>query len=338
MLQEYVFFGLTFKMSRVAFTIPIVNREVYWYGIIITIGFILAAMYGLKRAKQFGVNPDKLFDAVLVTAPVSIICARLYYIIFDPVLTIKDFFAFSTGGIAIYGSIIGAVICGAIMCKIFKLNIPATLDIAALGFLIGQAIGRWGNFINQEAYGTQTGSYWFGISGDTIVRETASTWPVHPCFLYESIWCLLGFVLLHFLSKRRKFNGQIATLYLIWYGIGRFIIEYFRTDSLMIKNTDIKVSMMLSGYLVVAGIIILIVALRRSKNGLNSPIYENVYDPVDEIESGIETDDSQDEVLKQIEEIDLSKSEESDDLQDYDLEADKSVLEDSDDESKEGRD
>lgn len=260
----YEFFGLKFEFDPVAFTVPGTNWKVYWYGILITIGFVLAVIYGMKRATKLGVNADRLMDCVLVTAPLAILGARAYYIIFDESISFKQFFNIHDGGLAILGGVIVAAIVGTIMCLIRKVDVLSALDITALGFLIGQSIGRWGNFINQEAYGELTGSTWFGISGEKIVTDTKiqSTMPVHPCFLYESVWCALGFVILHFMSKKRKFKGQIAASYMVWYGFGRFFIEYLRTDSLMQGN--VRVSMLLSGLMFVIGIIILAIGFVKS--------------------------------------------------------------------------
>jgi len=266
--MKYTFFGFDFEFDPVAFTIPGTDWGVYWYGILITLGFVLAVLYGMTKAKKFGIDSDRLLDCILVTAPLAIAGARAYYIIFDESLTFSDFLNIHDGGLAIYGGVIVAVVVGVIMCKLRKVNILSALDLTALGFLIGQSIGRWGNFINQEAYGFTTGSTWFGISGEKIIEDMNTQMPVHPCFLYESIWCAIGFVVLHFLSKKRKFTGQIAVSYLIWYGFGRFFIEYFRTDSLLVGNTSIKVSMLLSGLMVAVGLVLLVIGLKKAKSNV----------------------------------------------------------------------
>ncbi|MBQ7128877.1 MAG: prolipoprotein diacylglyceryl transferase, partial [Clostridia bacterium] len=253
-MMNYNFFGWEFNLNPVAFSIN--GWGVYWYGIIITLGFVLAVIYGIKRAPKFGVNPDRLIDCILVTAPLSILGARLYYVVFGDI-SFSQFFNIHQGGLAIYGATITAIVVGALMCKLRKVSILSALDLTALGFLLAQGIGRWGNFVNQEAYGSVTGSSWFGISGDKIIQEMDTDQMVHPCFLYESIWCILGFVVLHLISKKRKFVGEIGALYLIWYGLGRFFIEYLRTDSLFGGN--IKVSMLLSALLVVVGAVLLVI-------------------------------------------------------------------------------
>ena len=202
-----------------------------YYGLIIGLGLLLAAIYGLRRRKQFGLTQDDILDGALCIVPFAIICARAYYCIFawhefkaNPIEVLYIW----NGGIAIYGGVIGAALGIVVYCLIKKIPIGTALDITALGFLIGQSIGRWGNFFNREAFGSATDSFLrMGLtdtSGNVIY--------CHPTFLYESLWNLIGFILLHFLSKRRKYDGQIALGYLAWYGLGRTFIEGLRTDSL----------------------------------------------------------------------------------------------------------
>ena len=244
-------FGIHLKICPVAFTLPFGKNgwDIYWYGIIIATGFLLAVLYAAKNAKRFNINFDRLLDVVLVTTPVAILCARIYYVIFDgeKITGIADFFGFSSSsgfsGIAIYGGVIGAALCGTLMCKIKKIKVTDALDLASVGFLIGQGIGRWGNFTNQEAYGALTGSSFWGMTSERTVLEIGEGL-VHPCFLYESIWCIAGFFVLNHISKKRQFSGEIALCYCVWYGFGRAIIELLRTDSLMIG--PIKVSCFLS--------------------------------------------------------------------------------------------
>ena len=253
-------FGITFHIDRVAFTIPIGDGyNIYWYAIIIAAGLLLAMAYAFRRAPQFGIDKDRMLDVVLVSFIAALVGARAYYLIFDgkPITSVGDIFAVRNGGLAIYGGIIGAFLTGFIMCRIRKVKVLAMFDLAALGFLIGQGIGRWGNFINQEAYGTHTDSI-FGMTGSIIGDD-----PVHPCFLYESFFCLLGFLLLHLVSKKRKFDGQIITLYMIWYGVVRFFIEGLRTDSL--KIGILRISQIVSFVAVVAGVILYFVLLARAK-------------------------------------------------------------------------
>lgn len=253
-----------FKISDIAFSIG--SFPIRWYGVIIAIGFLLAFLYAMVSCKKMRINQDKLLDVVIVGIVGGIIGARLYYVAFDTssqfVNDPMSIFYIRNGGLAIYGGVIGGLLFGGIMAKIRKLKVPAVLDIAVLGFLIGQTIGRWGNFVNQEAFGDKTDLPWAMLSENT---QTVAGGAVHPCFLYESLWCLLGFILLHiFTRKFRRYDGQTFFGYLIWYGIGRFFIENLRTDSLYIYS--IKVSMLLAAATVVAGVVLMIVF--RNKTSL----------------------------------------------------------------------
>ena len=206
--------------------------SLHYYGLLIALGLLLAAIYGLRRKKAFGLTEDEIIDGALCIIPFAIICARAYYCIFawhefkaNPIEVLYIW----NGGIAIYGGVIGAAIGIVAYCRIKKIPIGTCLDITALGFLIGQAIGRWGNFFNREAFGAVTESFL------RMGLESTATGVVtyhHPTFLYESLWNAAGFVLLHFLSKKRKYDGQIALGYAAWYGLGRTFIEGLRTDSL----------------------------------------------------------------------------------------------------------
>ncbi len=281
MRYDVTIFGIDITLNPIAFTLPIGNGwDIYWYGIIIALGFMLAIFYGIKNAERFGVNTDKMLDVIIVTTPVSILCARTYYVIFDGVKceSISDFFGMGSGegfsGIAIYGAVIGAFACGAIMCKIKKIKIFDMFDLAATAFLIGQGIGRWGNFVNQEAYGTFTGSSWWGMQSNRTIAELGEGL-VHPCFLYESIWCIAGFFVLNHFSKKRKFSGEITLLYCVWYGFERSIVENLRTDSLMLGN--IRVSVLVSVIICLAAAIALVVFLKKQKAISIEPEYIEVF-------------------------------------------------------------
>ncbi len=285
MSYEVTIFGIDIMLNPIAFTLPIGNGwDVYWYGIIIAVGFMLALIYAYTSYKRFNLDIDRVLDVVLVTTPVAILCARAYYVIFDGVklTSIKDFFGFgdSSGfaGLAIYGGVIGAAVTGAVMCKIRKVKMTDMFDLAALGFLIGQGVGRWGNFVNQEAYGSFTGSSWWGMESDVTIMEMGDGL-VHPCFLYESIWCITGFVLIHFLSKKRKFSGEVALMYCAWYGFGRGFIELLRTDSLMLG--PIRVSCLLGFTLCIASVIAIIL-IRKKITNKPTEEYVNVFDEIEE--------------------------------------------------------
>ena len=242
--------GIECDPSRVAFSL--FGKEIYWYGILIALGFILAVLYADKRAPQFGLTSDHILDMLFVTVPAAIICARIYYCVFNWKLyaanPISALYIWE-GGIAIYGAVIGAVIAALIFCRVRKLPMGPMLDIGGVGLPIGQMIGRWGNFINREAYGAVSeGLLRMGI------EENGVTTYYHPTFLYESLWNLVGFVLLHFYSKRRKFDGEVFALYVAWYGLGRAWIEGLRTDSLYLFDTGIRVSQLLAAVSCLAAI------------------------------------------------------------------------------------
>ena len=216
--------------------------------------------------KSVGIDPDRATDAVIGGLIGAILGARTYYILFNDGITFKEFFNFRSGGLAIYGGIIGAILVGGIIAKLRKLKLSALLDVVAPCFFIGQTVGRWGNFVNQEAFGTNTDLPWGMMSYSTMsyiaendnLGGTVSAYaPVHPCFLYESLWCILGFVLLHFYMKHRKFDGEVFLMYIGWYGLGRFFIESLRTDSLYLMN--IRVSQLVAGTCVLASIVLIIV-------------------------------------------------------------------------------
>ncbi len=258
---EFPGLGLDFDISPIAFRIG--SFSVYWYGIIIGAGFILAVTYCMRQCKRHGVDPDKLLNCVIAGLICAIIGARLYFVLFSWDSYRGDFLKIidiHSGGLAIYGGLIGALAGGLITAKIQKMKLMPILDITVRGFLIGQGIGRWGNFMNQEAFGTQTDLPW------RMVSEATGGVGVHPCFLYESLWCLLGFVILHIISRKSlKFDGQLFYLYLIWYGTERTVVEGLRTDSLFVPGTSIRVSQALSMLLVVIGAVITAIMLVRLK-------------------------------------------------------------------------
>jgi len=210
--------------------------SIRYYGIIIAVGLLLAVIYGLRRRKQFGLKEDDILDGVLWIVPLALICARAYYCIFswnefkdNPISVLYIW----QGGIAIYGGVLGAALGIVVFCLIKRIKLGAVLDLVALGFLIGQSIGRWGNFFNREAFGAETESF-FRMGLFNTYSQNFEYY--HPTFLYESVWNLIGFVLLHFLSKKRRYDGQIALGYVVWYGLGRTFIEGLRMDSLMLGS------------------------------------------------------------------------------------------------------
>ena len=268
--------GIT--IDKVLFKIPGTDFSIYWYGFLIALGILVAMIYGFKKARKIGLNPDRVTDAVIGGLIGAVIGARAYYVIFsldNYVINGKvqwgEIFSVRDGGLAIYGGIIGAVLVGGIVAKIRKCYLPTLLDLIGPCFLIGQCIGRWGNFFNQEAFGDNTTLPWGMISSSTrtyiaknfLDGSVDPLLPVHPCFLYESLWCLIGFILLHFLFKKRKFDGEIFLLYIGWYGLGRFFIEGLRTDSLYLFN--IRVSQLVAGTCVLAAIVLIIIFRSSAK-------------------------------------------------------------------------
>ena len=275
--------GIDFDLPSVAFSIG--SYDVHWYGIIIAFGFILAVLYGGRMAYKWKMSLDGMTDVLIWGTIFGIICARAYYVIFewsyykDHLSEIPQIW---NGGIAIYGGIIGALIGAVIGCKVGKINFPNLLDLGALGLLIGQGIGRWGNFFNQEAFGINTTTSPFRMwsvkiqatleatAGDLAAKgmEVDPNLPVHPTFLYESVWCILGFFILNFIvHKHRKFKGEIFMLYGVWYGLERAVVEGLRTDSLYIGDTTLRVSQLLSMVIVVVFAIALAVCFVKLKKG-----------------------------------------------------------------------
>lgn len=283
-----------FNISKtlVEFTLPFTEKviSIRWYGAIIAFGFLLAVLFGGRIAYKWKINLDKMVDILIYGTIFGIIGARLYYVAFEwgyYSQHLNEIVQIWNGGLAIYGGIIGGLLGAYITCKVEKVNFFNLLDMASMSLLIGQGIGRWGNFANQEAFGTFTTKPWgmmsdtvleyiqknpssFGLSGMTSDQIAAyiseNDLYVHPTFLYESIWCLLGFAVLYIiLRKFRKFSGQLFLTYGVWYGIERAVVEGLRTDSLFIGNTNLRVSQLLSIVLATVCLILLVVLLVKYK-------------------------------------------------------------------------
>ena len=277
--------GLEFTLDRVAFTV--FGMPIYWYGILIALGVVLALWFCMTQKEKYGITEDDLLDAVLWGVPLSVVGARVYYIIFYLDLFKKSDGSFDwgsavaiwDGGLAIYGAVIAAILVGVVLCKKRGLKLGALTDLVVMGFLIGQTVGRWGNFVNQEAFGSNTTLPWgmYSEGTEAYLKSVQVTLPagvtvdpaapVHPTFLYESIWCLVGFAVLASLYKKRRFNGQIFLGYIIWYGLGRYWIEGLRTDSLYlfdwtIAGQPIRVSQVLSLVLMIAALAVLFYNIR----------------------------------------------------------------------------
>ena len=223
----------TFTASSKALAI---GHGIYWYGILIALGAALAVVICLRIKDRFGITEDDLMDTVLWGLPLGIIGARIYYVVFyldlyrnaDGSLNWGDMIAIWDGGLAIYGGVIVAVLVVLAVGKVKGFPFFAMMDLVVIGLLIGQAVGRWGNFMNREAFGAETTLPW----RMELVLTTGETVCVHPTFLYESLWNLVGLALLLTVLRRRKFDGQNTWFYFLWYGLGRFWIEGLRTDSL----------------------------------------------------------------------------------------------------------
>lgn len=272
-----------FTIDKVAFSLPIFGGiEVRWYGVILTLGIVAGFLYALYRSKFEGVSTDDLIDFTLVTVTLAIIGARTYYVL----TTIKDglyhsfydVIAIWEGGIAIYGSIIGGALGLFLVSKFKKYDVKKMIrvfDMVSPGVMLGQIIGRWGNFVNGEAHGVETSANFFLRMG-LMDRGTKFTY-YHPTFLYESVWNLLGFVLINLLYKKKKFDGQIVLMYLAWYGFGRMFIEGLRTDSLYIGV--FRISQVVGFLCFVICTTLLVLGLMRAKRGvLDAQTYTPVYE------------------------------------------------------------
>lgn len=262
--------GLSFDFNPVAVTV--FGWPIHWYGIIIAAGFTLAVLYCTRRAPEFGLTGDDLLDVLIFAAPGAIIGARLYYVIFyldrfrraDGSLDVRDMLRIHDGGIAIYGAIIAALLIAWLVMRHKRKPFLAMADLGVFGLLIGQMVGRWGNFVNAEAFGGETTLPWrMGVH-----QWMGGQWrymEVHPTFLYESLWNLCGLIVLILLVKRglRKFDGMVFFSYIAWYGFGRGLIEGLRTDSLYFFETGLRVSQMLGFLSALIAIAYLIYRLRR---------------------------------------------------------------------------
>ncbi|MBR5236197.1 MAG: prolipoprotein diacylglyceryl transferase [Clostridia bacterium] len=245
--NNFKFFGLT----------------IHWYGILIALGLVLAYLFASKKAKKRGISQDTLLDVVLWGLPSAVVCARIYYVVFswdsykDNLL---DVFKIWGGGIAIYGAIIGACISTLIYCHIKKISFKSVFDVGSFGLLIGQIVGRWGNFINAEAYGSRTETALFRMK---LVEKGIT---VHPTFLYESFFNLLLFIFLNIYEKHQKFDGELFLVYITLYGLGRFFIEGMRADSLMWG--PVRVSQILALLCVLIGLALIITGRIKHKNNI----------------------------------------------------------------------
>ena len=259
--------NLTLNLNQIAF--KIFGVGIYWYSIIIVLATIIRISVLKKEDGLFDMKFDNILGLLIFLIPISIISARIYYVLFNFNYYLSNpikILDFRNGGLAIYGGIIGGIITCIFYCKIKKINLLDLLDYLAIPLVLGQAIGRWGNFVNVEAYGTKTDLPWrMGIF------EMGKYVEVHPTFFYESLACIIIFIILMAFKNKREFKGQITCTYLLLYSLERTFVEYLRTDSLMLGK--IKISQMLSILIFIGIVIVFIyskVVAKSPKNGINT--------------------------------------------------------------------
>ncbi len=267
-----------FEISRVAFTV--FGREIRWYALIITFGLVLAFFYAYYRSKHEGISENDLLDITLFAVPLAIIGARTYYVL----TSLEDFHSFGemiaiwNGGIAIYGAIIAGAITICAVCKFKKIKVMKAFDMASPAVMIGQIIGRWGNFFNGEAYGTEvlesSPLYFIRMGLKPNIDSYSVMHYYHPTFLYESLWNLVGFIIINALYKKKKFDGQVFLMYITWYGFGRMFIEGLRTDSLYVGV--FRISQVVGFACFVVGAVLLIYNLAKARR---TAITAGDYDP-----------------------------------------------------------
>lgn len=275
-----------FSMDNVAFTLPFGEGgfPVMWYGVIIALGMLVAVAYVYYRCRKTeGIKTEDLMDIAIFTILFGIVGARLYYVIFAPdhFSSFWEIFDLRSGGLAIYGGIITGALTIFVICRyIKKISWRRFFDATAPGVMIAQAIGRWGNFVNGEAYGSvlEEGNplYFMRMGLLPNMNSTTEMFYFHPTFLYESVWNIIGFVLINIFYKKKRFDGEVALWYFIWYGFGRMLIEGLRTDSLYLWGTPIRVSQVLGGLLFLGGTAILVYGLIKVKKAKENKPEENI--------------------------------------------------------------
>jgi phosphatidylglycerol:prolipoprotein diacylglycerol transferase len=306
---SFPMFGESFIFNIPRF-FTIFGFSIYYYGLVVTAGYALACVYIYKRRQLFGLTKDNILDILLIAVVCGLIGARLYYMIFN----YESFFApgqwgnilrFRDGGLAVYGGIIASAFGFIVYSRVKKIPIGSLLDAAGFGLFVGQAIGRWGNFINREAFGVETDLPWrMGLT------TRGSTSYVHPAFIYESLWNVAGLIIIHIFSKKSKikYPGQYFLFYVAWYGLGRFMIEGLRTDSLFIPGSDIRASQLLAALSCITAIVILFVNFLRGKEA--TQIY-NVEDDNMEPIFGEDAEDAEEaEATDELAELDGASADE----------------------------
>ena len=313
-----------FSVNSVAFSV--FGISIAWYGIIIVLGMIAAFAYASWRAKKNeGISFDDMLDYAIFLIIFGVVGARLYYVAFHGgVNSLYDLINLRSGGLAIYGGVIGGALAAFIVTKVKKLSFGRVTDATLPGVMLAQAIGRWGNFMNGEAHGGVTDLPWrMGLRN----AYSDSTVYVHPTFLYESLWNIIGFIILNILYKKKKFGGEIALMYIIWYGIGRTFIEGLRTDSLYIGNSGIRVSQVLAALSAVIALIFLLVLRHRAiASGSTAAVAAVAQTASDTASAEKEIGESTEKSSEESDEADAKKSgasasRETDDADDTDISA-----------------
>lgn len=280
-----------FSFNKVAFTIPILGGiEVRWYGIVITLGIVLAFFYAWYRAKQEGIILDDLLDIAIYAVITAMIGARLYYVLFDIIgngngdnyKSFIDYIAIWNGGIAIYGAIIGGALAVLVVSKVKKLKWQKCFDMIAPGVMIGQILGRWGNFFNGEAFGRAPaeGSVLYRFRMEVKQENWFYSVTAHPTFFYESLWNLIGFLIINALYKKKRFDGEVFLWYITWYGFGRMFIEGLRTDSLY-GFGGLRVSQLVGAACFIAGLALTVIFRVRAVKAGTRPVYAGAAAPAE---------------------------------------------------------
>ncbi|AGC69152.1 prolipoprotein diacylglyceryl transferase Lgt [Thermoclostridium stercorarium subsp. stercorarium DSM 8532] len=273
--------GIEINLDPVAFSVGPIN--IYWYGIITALAFLVIIIGVLRNSEKYGLKQDDLIDLILITTPVGIICARIFYVLVNWGYyknNLSEVYKIWHGGLAIYGGVIGGIFTIYLFCRIRRINTLKLLDHIVVYLVLGQVIGRWGNFVNQELFGPNTDLPW-GMTGDIIKSTVAGSpsqfpgvdpeLPVHPLFLYESLWNLVAFFVLLWFRKRKKLDGEVFSLYMISYGLARFVIDSLRFD---LKIGNVNVNRVIGFLFAVTFIIVFTVRRVRLKNGVADEEYQ----------------------------------------------------------------
>jgi len=317
MIREYISFpGLNIDWFGIKKSFPLFNsgKEIAWYGVIICVGIILAVIYSMYRAKKENIRQDDVIDLAFFLVMFGIAGARLFYVIAEYDKTFVGSFkqimynivSVWEGGLSILGALIAGFVTILVFCRVKKINAFQMLDIVAPAVMIGQIIGRWGNFVNVEVYGLETTLPWrMGIHRCVLVGQTEDLHAsglcsgvesfVHPLFLYESLWNLLGFIVANLIFRKKKFNGQIVTFYFMWYGLGRLIFEGMRNDQYILQQGGIRISQLIALAMLLAGIALTVLLYVRAKKQ-TAALIDGAFAPVENSEA-TESEESVEEIV-----------------------------------------